>query len=1037
MMTMSNDLAGLVNLDDTDDLDPSFAVPSLVKKSQYFDINDFGKLTSDIPMSNSLSIMNTNARSLVKHFAEYQITVNSLYNKNFKYFDILSFTETWLDESLENLVNLDGYTSVFKHKKTMKEGGGIAIYVNRNLNFFVRQDIIVPVDKQHLFDCLFVEIKQNNPQSRNIILGVIYRSPSFNSQNEFITCMDHLLSSVSSENKELVIVGDVNIDLLKYKQHIKTNEYLDMLLCNGLLPAITLPTRVTHACATLIDHVFIKNTSEYHSAGTLTTDISDHFINFIFIKNQIMNKSKPSYVTYRSFSKDKVKKLSQDLKHQNWNDILCCNDVNLAYNKFLSIYQNLIEKHMPLKKVRFNPKKHKINSWITKGLLTSIKTKDRLFNKLKRTSSLDRYNILKEKYTNYRNKLNSLIRVAKKLYWDNQFQCCKNDIKETWKNINKIIKGNNDKSGFPETMQSNSGILNNPQEIADGFNSFYVNIGPQLSSNIHSSTDPTTYLPNVNLPNSFMLFLSDHNEVKEVIMSLRPKLSSGFDSISPKLLKETHEGVVAPLLHIINLSLATGIVPDKTKIAKVVPIHKSGSKSMINNYRPVSLLPTFSKILEKIVYKRLYSYFITNNILTESQYGFRKSRSTNLALLELQNRIIHYLSKNEFCVGFFVDLSKAFDTLNHSILLSKMAHYGVRGTALSWFESYLKDRSQFIEIDKVSSHRQNISCGVPQGSILGPLLFLLYINDITRSCNSCDMVIFADDTNLLFHHKDSSYISDLVNAELQGLNLWFKANKLSLNITKTKYIHFKTKQNDGINLSPIKIENQLIDEVTSIRFLGVILSHNLSWKDHIDNISTKITKVVSILSRLKYTIPEHSMLNIYNALIVPHLSYSIESWGDAPHKLTKRIITLQKKAVRAVTKSKFNSHTNPIFMKYKILKFADIFKLHCVNLYYRKQINILPSYLSNMLQSFQHNDRSTRQSNDIYINHISNKLEKQSLNFKVGNAWNDLPTFLKSIKQVHLKTFSKRVKSHFLSSYKSNICTQINCFPCAQSSSQS
>ena len=466
------------------------------------------------------------------------------------------------------------------------------------------------------------------------------------------------------------------------------------------------------------------------------------------------------------------------------------------------------------------------------------------------------------------------------------------------------------------------------------------------------------------------------------------------------------------------------------KIAKIVPIHKNGEVSNIMNYRPISLLPAFSKVLERIVYNRLYDYLVKNAILNPSQYGFQKSKSTELAILELQERILSAIANKNHCLGIFLDLSKAFDTLNHSLLLSKLEHYGIRGLAQSWFRSYLTDRIQYTHINGCNSEESAVVCGVPQGSILGPLLFLIYINDITSISNSNHMVLFADDTNVIFEHTNHTELVQTVNRELINMAEWFKSNRLSLNIDKTKFMVFvkpSATQNlpvclhlNGVNLS----------QVNCISFLGVLIQENMQWSQHINTKCNKISKINSLLYRLKNILPEKTLLNIYNALIAPHLNYGIVAWGDSNRSQLKRLIVLQKKCIRNICHSKFNAHTNPLFQKHKILKYQDLYKLNCCKLYYRSKTGTLPQYhIDKLPPTSLINPHSSRQSNNIYIRIITSNIQKRLLNFKIGSEWNRLSDSMKAVTNISLKSFSKKMKATFIQSYNHS-CTLKNCFSC-------
>ena len=287
---------------------------------------------------------------------------------------------------------------------------------------------------------------------------------------------------------------------------------------------------------------------------------------------------------------------------------------------------------------------------------------------------------------------------------------------------------------------------------------------------------------------SLFLNPTDENEISNIIKLLKPKTSCGHDGISPKVLKKLYTGIISPVVHIINLSLSTGTIPMAMKLAKVVPIFKnSGSNEIMKNYRPVSLLPVLSKVLERIIYNRLFEDLVKHKILHTSQYGFQPNLSTELAILELQERLINTLNNKECCVGVFMDLSKAFDTLDHDILLNKLEHYGIRGIAHDLFRDYLTGRSQYVSIDGVNSIQLPITCGVPQGSILGPLLFLIYINDLATVSKNAITVLFADDTNTIYKSHSYQNLKHIVTEDLQNLSDWFKANKLALNETKAKF----------------------------------------------------------------------------------------------------------------------------------------------------------------------------------------------------------------------------------------------------------
>ena len=377
---------------------------------------------------------------------------------------------------------------------------------------------------------------------------------------------------------------------------------------------------------------------------------------------------------------------------------------------------------------------------------------------------------------------------------------CKNDLKGTWRIINDILGRNSSGKSLPEIDNTK---VDNKVDIAIAFNEYIMNIGEKLAGDIHytGSLSFENYLKK-SKENEFSFSQITEMQVETVIDNLSNKHSSGVDGISTYLLKECKTSLIPALTLIINQTLSTGIFPEKLKMAKVVPLFKNGTNTVISNYRPISLLPAMSKVFEKIIYNQLYQYFDSNNLFYKSQYGFRKNHSTELAALELIDRIKCDLDKGN--VPIFLDLSKAFDTLDHSILLKKLSFYGVKNKALDLFKNYLNGRKQYVNVYNIHSHLQTIKTGVPQGSILGPLLFLIYINDISNASNFFDMIKYANDSTIYKSIEKSNLDTSLanINTELDKIADWLKLNKLSLNVKKSKHIvfHNRWKRVPDLNL---------------------------------------------------------------------------------------------------------------------------------------------------------------------------------------------------------------------------------------------
>ena len=410
------------------------------------------------------------------------------------------------------------------------------------------------------------------------------------------------------------------------------------------------------------------------------------------------------------------------------------------------------------------------------------------------------YTTIKINLKTYNNILKRNIRQAKILYYQHQFDQYKNNIKKTWGVIKELVNRRPMKNILPQYFIVDREVLTDKHVIANRLHTFFTNIGPKLASQIVTDGNSSyeDFLINPTL-HEFSFNEIGEEDVVNVIDKLPSKTSSGVDGISTNLLKDIKYLISKPLMLIINQCLETGIFPSKLKIAKVIPILKRSDETIFDNYRPISILSSISKVFERIIFNQIHNYFHVNNLYFCSQYGFRKEHSTELVMLELIDRITQHLDKGTtpINVHVYLDLSKAFDTLDHNIMLHKLKYYGIEGTALRLFESYLNERQQYVDLDGTTSNNNRILTGVPQGSILGPLLFIIYINDIAKSSKHFNFIIYADDTTLCSTLKINADATQL-NRELNNVSQWLNLIKLSLNVKKTKSNGFSyaTKENN-------------------------------------------------------------------------------------------------------------------------------------------------------------------------------------------------------------------------------------------------
>ena len=479
-------------------------------------------------------------------------------------------------------------------------------------------------------------------------------------------------------------------------------------------------------------------------------------------------------------------------------------------------------------------------------------------------------------------------------------------------------------------------------------------------------------------------------------------------------LKKVFLSICSPFTNICNKSLSNGIFPNNMKIAKVIPLFKSGENDIFTNYRPVSLLSQFSKILEKLVDRRLDSFFDKHKILVEQQYGFRKARSTSMAITQLIEDITNANEEKKFTAGVFIDLKKAFDTIDHSLLLKKLDHYGVRGVSNDWLRSYLSDRKQYVSFNSLKSDLMSISCGVPQGSILGPKLFILYINDICNVSKLLQFVLFADDTNIFCSDVNILDLCKNVSLELDKLNIWFAVNKLSLNVSKTNFILFGNRNYNGE--VDIKIDGINIERVYVTKFLGVLIDHKLNWKDHINHICNKVSRNIAIIYKASKVLNTKSLFSLYCTLILPYLNYCSENWGNTYESNLNKLFLKQKRVIRIINKATFYAHTTLLFKKLNVLKLKDLIELKTAIFMYKVYTKSLPR---NLLEKFEIKNKNRfynlRSSQAFNLKFVRTTQKQMCLSVCGLKLWNSLSEETLNCKSI--QSFKSKYKSMLLYKY--------------------
>ena len=774
--------------------------------------------------------------------------------------------------------------------------------------------------------------------------------------NVFINEFTDLLIVLRARSKSVFLCGDYNIDLLKINANDNFNIFYENVISSSFIPSITLPTRICDTTSTLIDNIYTNSVDKICTSGILIRPISDHQMYFCMINsNTCHSEQTKKFIEVEVCDHESIQSFVTEISNANIYEKLQKNlntNPNHNYEILLKHLLNAKLKHIPKKVKNFNKRRHSKEKWMTKELLQEIVTKNKMYVTWK-TTSVDHINYeqIKQRFKSYEKIVKKDIKEAKQRYFDQIFTAYKNDMKKTWKTINETLNRNKKNSNVASIFYHNGNVLSNAKDIANAFNIYFANIGKNLASEIEQNiTDNADYTQYVRTPlteTKLQFKCITDNDTQRAIDKLENKSCSGHDGISNKLLKLLKIELSKSLTLIINQMITTGIFPDSFKISKITPLFKKGDVSMLSNYRPISLLPTISKIFERILYNQLYDYFNSNNLLAEEQYGFRTNHSTEYAAVKLVDNVSKEMELGNTPTALYIDLSKAFDTLSFDILLYKLNYYGIKDNAFKLLKNYLTNRRQYVVYNSQNSETLDISTGVPQGSILGPLFFSICINDLITVSNKLKFIMYADDTTIYFNLEDFDpyNLERDINNELEKITLGLKMNKLSLNVQKNKLMIFHRRQKQ-INKLNISINGTDIERVESFNFLGLHIHESLSWRTHTDIVRNKISKVVGILYRLNNIFPKYILQTLYNSLIMSYINYGLLLWGVESH----RIEPLQKKAIRLITNSNYSAHTTPLFIELGLLKVQDMFKLKLLKFYYKLSYDLLPSYF----QTYRH-----------------------------------------------------------------------------------
>jgi len=936
------------------------------------------------PGDDELGILSLNIRSIHKNLDKIIDDITS-YAK----YDVISLNETncnisKLANGLDDLL-IEGFHPPIYQAPIRKscKGGGLLTYVNKRVcsSSDDIENLSMHQDPSLYGEFLITKIRSCKNLNNTVLLVNVYRSPSSNS-SKFIESFDEILSKLRSHGrKQIVLAGDFNIDLIKHEYDEKSQNLIDTAASYGFTQVISRPTRITDHSATLIDHVYTNKVEKIMSSSVLALDLSDHLGTYVRLSlapsfdraartfKPILGKCTQTNKKheYRMFNEANNEKFIRLIHDESWElDGLCA---ETRYEKFCEIYTDHYNTAYPLNTRRTRRKHERVDPkpWIIPWLEDSFNRKNLLYLDYVKEPNIQN----KTKYDKMKKFCEKHKNNAKRRYYKKYFDEHSDNSRKQWQMINSVLNRTKKNTGINKLVDENGNVASNSSEIAEKFNDYFSNIASDLKAKIEIQDDDRSYEAFLNDPVPLSIFIrpASNSEIYDIVKKLKNKSTKDTKISALKLASEDVKFVNA-LTGTISQSLEEGVFPQALKVARVVPIHKNGSKTAVSNYRPISLLTAFSKIYEKVMHARLVEFLNQNSSLYERQYGFRAGRSCEHALLDAQNTLISSLHKKQISLLLLIDFSKAFDMVDHKILLHKLNHYGIRGIANKWFKSYLTNRKQYVSINGADSSCRDMEYGVPQGSILGPLLFVLYINDLPGISTLAKFILYADDANIIISGNNIYEIEDQLNLLSQSLVKWVDVNGLLINLKKTNYMIFSRQKIP--NLSPVIIKNVNILRLNEAKFLGVILDEKLTWSSHIKALRCKMARYVGILYKIKSYIPLEVRIQIYHSFIQSHLNYCSLVWGFTSKTKIECLFRQQKKGIRAVMPGFVNyfykdgtppTGTKSFFSNYSILTIHSIILSN--SLIFMNKIFYFPNQLPPPVAKTIHENVPTRNSEII------------------------------------------------------------------------
>jgi len=918
-----------------------------------------------------------------------------------KNIDVIVLSECWINNIDMYKNSLPDYGIVYSSK--LNRSGGVVL--------FYRKETISLIDSGCNFipgaDSVSITFDYAKLKCQTII--GIYRSPSENAKN-FIENMNTWLRNHNTTNV-FAVLGDMNLCRMKYDNDTNVEDFYDSLLEYALYPTINSYTRSsTTGTTSLIDQIFINYRNIVGNkvfSSNVDLNITDHRLQYVFIrlnrlKANLYENERPLIRIYNESNQLKFIEILNsciflDNRHA---DISSLN----LYEDFQKQIHEAFEEAFPL--IRLSKKKANSKTWFDSACTKALHKKQKLYKVYKASQNCSD----KERYHKYNKYYKALIQQKKDEYNRNIIENCKSDSRASWKFINKLLGKSSDRPMI--RILNNDEMITNTTRICNSFNSHFNEVGKLYGTQPSKRNDFAEYLGK-RIDKSFFFREIESKEIKDILIKMNDKKATN-DKIPLKIFKLCPDHVIDRLTYILNKIVRDGNMPTTLKTSKIIPVYKKGSRLDINNYRPISLLSYVDKILEKVIHSRLYSYLDKIEFLSPNQFGFREHHSTELSLLSVMNRIYTAVEAKEFIMLLSVDFRKAFEIIRHDILIEKLEHIGIRGFTLDWFKSYLNSRSHQTVVNGVLSETLYTKTGVPEGSTLGPLLFLIYINDMHNIFPKDELNIFADDTTLILKSRSLESLFSTAKSRLDSLEKFSKANGIRLNDSKTEYMIIHPHRSKEIDQDLYQNQTK-INRVNCLKLLGVHIDMNLSFTSHANTIlNTKLRKFLPIFYNLRRCLPLECLLKIYFANIHCILNYCILIFHQGKRSNIIKLEKLQRRLLKVIFRVKANE-VDSHMTKHRILTVSDMYRYKMLSLCYKMiyKVDDLPHFLGNIHKP--QSGSSLRNKVNLRIPFHRTSLGQRSIDFASAIEWNLLPRSIKEIREYD--KFQKKLKQILVSKY--------------------